>query len=270
MELAICSFASSSAGNSFLIQSQNTRMLIDVGISAKKTEQSLAACGLSCAELDGIVLTHEHVDHIKGIGTLLAKKSCHEPVFATRGTYEFAAEKYPQTAGKPFEIIRGGDRFRVGDITVEAFRISHDAAEPVGYTFQKGGRKIAFVTDTGCMTAEIFTAIRGADILVIEANHEKNILLYGKYPYSVKHRILSDRGHLSNEATGAVLSSYLADFDDGRRPEVQLAHLSKDNNSPAQAMLTVGNILEENGYYIGRDLTMEVAQREGIGRLLTI
>ena len=120
------------------------------------------------------------------------------------------------------------------------------------------------------MTAETFTAIRGADILVIEANHEKNILLYGKYPYSVKHRILSDRGHLSNEATGAVLSSYLADFDDGRRPEVLLAHLSKDNNSPAQAMLTVGNILEENGYYIGRDLTMEVAQREGIGRLLTI
>ena len=129
MELAICSFASSSAGNSFLIQSQNTRMLIDVGISAKKTEQSLAACGLSCAELDGIVLTHEHVDHIKGIGTLLAKKSCHEPVFATRGTYEFAAEKYSQTAGKPFEIIRGGDRFRVGDITVEAFRISHDRSE---------------------------------------------------------------------------------------------------------------------------------------------
>ncbi len=270
MELAICSFASSSAGNSFLIQSQSTRILADVGISAKKTEESLAACGLSCAELDGIVLTHEHVDHIKGIGTLLSRKPYQNPVFTTRGTYEFVADKHPQAAGKPFELIRGGDLFMIGDIEVGAFRISHDAAEPVGYTFQKGGRKIALVTDTGCMTEEIFAAIRGADILVIEANHEKNILLYGKYPYSVKHRILSDRGHLSNETTGEVLSRYLADFDDGRQPEVLLAHLSKDNNSPAQAMLTIRNILEEHGYYIGKDLTMEVAQREGIGRLLTI
>ena len=270
MELAICSFASSSAGNSFLIQSQSTRILADVGISAKKTEESLKACGLSCAELDGILLTHEHVDHVKGIETMLSKKPYAGPVFATRGTYEFVKEKYPRTQEKPFELVKGGDAFTVGDIGVEVFRISHDAAEPVGYTFQKGGRKIALVTDTGCITEEIFTAIRGADILVIEANHEKNILLYGKYPYSVKHRILSDVGHLSNETTGQVLCRYLEDFDDGRRPEVLLAHLSKDNNSPAQAMLTVRNLLEEGGYYIGRSLTMEVAQREGIGRLLTI
>ena len=166
--------------------------------------------------------------------------------------------------------MRSGDRFFVGDIEVNVFRISHDAAEPVGYTFQKGNRKIAIVTDTGCVTEEIFAAIRDADILVIEANHEKNILLCGKYPYPVKHRILSDQGHLSNEATGQVLSRYLTEFEGSHRPEVLLAHLSKDNNSPAQAMLTIRNILEENGYYLGKNLSMEVAQREGIGRLLTI
>ena len=270
MELAICSFASSSAGNSFLIQSQSTRILADIGISAKKTEESLAACGLSCVELDGIVLTHEHIDHVRGIGTLLAKKPYRGPVFTTRGTCESVAQKYPQTEGKQFEIVRSGDRFFVGDIEVNVFRISHDAAEPVGYTFQKGNRKIAIVTDTGCVTEEIFAAIRDADILVIEANHEKNILLCGKYPYPVKHRILSDQGHLSNEATGQVLRRYLTEFEGSHRPEVLLAHLSKDNNSPAQAMLTIRNILEENGYYLGKNLSMEVAQREGIGRLLTI
>ena len=250
MELAICSFASSSAGNSFLIQSQSTRILADIGISAKKTEESLAACGLSCVELDGIVLTHEHIDHVRGIGTLLAKKPYRGPVFTTRGTCESVAQKYPQTEGKQFEIVRSGDRFFVGDIEVNVFRISHDAAEPVGYTFQKGNRKIAIVTDTGCVTEEIFAAIRDADILVIEANH--------------------DQGHLSNEATGQVLSRYLTEFEGSHRPEVLLAHLSKDNNSPAQAMLTIRNILEENGYYLGKNLSMEVAQREGIGRLLTI
>ena len=128
MELAICSFASSSAGNSFLIQSQSTRILADIGISAKKTEESLAACGLSCVELDGIVLTHEHIDHVRGIGTLLAKKPYRGPVFTTRGTCESVAQKYPQTEGKQFEIVRSGDRFFVGDIEVNVLRISHDAA----------------------------------------------------------------------------------------------------------------------------------------------
>ncbi len=270
MELAICSFASSSSGNSFLIQSSTTRIIADVGVSMKKMDESLKQCDLSYEEIDGVVITHDHVDHVKGINTMLSRRPYTSPVYITQGTRTYIAEKHPALGDECFQIIRGGQQFPVGDIRVSAFNISHDASEPVGFTFEKAGKKIAIVTDTGCVTEDIFQAIRGSDILVLEANHEKNILLYGKYPYSVKHRILSDKGHLSNETAGQVLCRYLEDIGGAKVPKVCLAHLSKENNSPEQAFLTVRNVLEEGGFYVGKDLEMEIAQKEGISSMLIV
>ena len=257
MELAICSFASSSAGNSFLIQSQSTRILADIGISAKKTEESLAACGLSCAELDGIVLTHEHIDHVRGIGTLLAKKPYRSPVFTTRGTCESVAQKYPQTERKQFEIVRSGDRFLVGDIEVNVFRISHDAAEPVGYNVFSGEKKITLATDIGHVTDTIRESIEDSDVLLLEANHDVEMLKKGGYPWSLKQRILGENGHLSNHTAGRLLAEVMT----GKMKYVFLGHLSEENNNPHLAYETVEEILRNNRIEVGTHVKMDMASR---------
>ena len=257
MELAICSFASSSAGNSFLIQSQSTRILADIGISAKKTEESLAACGLSCVELDGIVLTHEHIDHVRGIGTLLAKKPYRGPVFTTRGTCESVAQKYPQTEGKQFEIVRSGDRFFVGDIEVNVFRISHDAAEPVGYNVFSGEKKITLATDIGHVTDTIRESIEDSDVLLLEANHDVEMLKKGGYPWSLKQRILGENGHLSNHTAGRLLAEVMT----GKMKYVFLGHLSEENNNPHLAYETVEEILRNNRIEVGTHVKMDMASR---------
>ena len=179
-------------------------------------------------------------------------------------------EKTSAISAGDFERVQGGDVFTVKDIKITAFGLSHDAAEPVGYSFEKNGRKIAIVTDTGYVTEDIFRAIRGAEALVIEANHEKNLLLYGRYPYPLKRRILSDQGHLSNEDCGAALCRFLREINREKVPRVVLAHLSSENNTPAQALLTVRNVLEENDFYAGRDFILSVAPKAEIGEIIVV
>ena len=270
MNLAICSFASSSSGNSYLIKSDETAILVDAGVAAKTTDERLSSLGIGYDELGGICVTHEHVDHIKCLHTLIKRRPYKNPVFASGGTREAALEKTSAISVGDFEKVQGGDIFTIKDIKVTTFGLSHDAAEPVGYVFEKNGRKIAIVTDTGCMTEDIFRAINGADILIIEANHEKNLLLYGRYPYSLKRRILSDEGHLSNEDCGAALCRFLREIDGEKVPQVVLAHLSSENNTPAQAFLTVRNILEENDFYAGRDFILSVAPKDEIGEIIEV
>lgn len=270
MNLAICSFASSSSGNSYLIKSDETAILVDAGVAAKTTDERLSSLGIGYDELGGICVTHEHVDHIKCLHTLIKRRPYKNPVFASGGTREAVLEKTSALSAGNFERIQADDTFIMKDIKVTTFGISHDAAEPVGYSFEKNGRKIAIVTDTGCMTEDIFRAIRGAETLVIEANHEKNLLLYGKYPYSLKRRILSDVGHLSNEDCGAALCRFLREIDGEKVPQVVLAHLSSENNTPTQALLTVRNILEENDFYAGRDFILSVAPKAEIGEIIAV
>ena len=148
--------------------------------------------------------------------------------------------------------------------------MSHDTAEPVAYTFERNGKKIAVVTDTGYISEEIFENIKDADILVLEANHERNILLMGPYPYTVKHRILGDKGHLSNEAAGQCLVQILDYLQGSKAPLVLLAHLSQENNTPQQALITIRNILEEAGYYVDKDVKMEVVARDSVSRLMAL
>lgn len=270
MNLSICSFASSSSGNSYLVRSQNAALLVDAGLSAKSIDAALASQGLGYEDLDAICVTHEHSDHIKSLHTLIRRRPFDNPVFTSGGTRDAILEKAPGICQGNFERIGAGDLFLAGDIKVASFGLSHDAAEPVGYTFEKNGRKVAIVTDTGCMTEEIFAAIKGADTLVIESNHEENLLLYGRYPYQLKRRIMSDVGHLSNEACAQAIARYLRELGGEKIPAIVLAHLSSENNTPTQAMLTVRNILEENDFYAGKDFILSVAPKAEIGEIIEI
>ncbi len=269
MTLEFCSFASSSSGNCYMVRSDNTTLLVDVGETGKHILGALETKGVSIEEVDGILITHEHVDHVKSL-RMISKKAVNASVHASRGTFSRIYDKLSDEAMCP---VYPQDGFDIGDIHVKPFRISHDAEEPLSYSFVKDGKQITIVTDTGCLTEEIFAEIREADLLVLEANHEVNILKMGDYPYSVKRRILGDEGHLSNETAGKCLSRVLQ-YRKAREKEgilkVVLAHLSRENNTPGQAYLTIRNVLFEEGLYIDKDLEMEIAQRKEIGKSVEI
>lgn len=269
MELGLQTFASSSSGNSYLVKSETTSIILDIGLGIKKMNEKFAEAALQPAEINGVLLTHEHIDHVRSLGSLV-REARDITVYATQGTIDVLTEKTPGLAKAGLTPVKGGTPFTVGDIKVIPFNVSHDTAEPVAYAFEKGGRKAAVVTDTGFISEEIFENIKDTDLLVLEANHERNILLYGRYPYSLKHRILSDLGHLSNEAAAECLIRMLRERDRFRTPRVILAHLSRENNTPQQAFITVKNLLEEAGFYVGKDLELEVADRDETGRLISV
>ena len=269
MNLGFCPLASSSQGNSYLIKSEETVILLDAGVSGKSLITSMSRLKMHQKDIDSIIITHEHIDHIKGIGRIIGF-SDDSKLYCSRGTYDGIKEKHSNIPDEKVCIVAKNETFLVGDIEVTAFEVSHDSAEPLAYSFERNGKKISVVTDTGKVTPDIERAIADSDILIIESNHEENILLYGRYPYNVKRRILSDVGHLSNVSAGACICKYVKSLKDKKIPYVFLAHLSKENNTPAQAVLTVRNILEESNLYVGKDLRMEVINPNDIGTFLLI
>lgn len=258
MTLGFSAFASSSSGNCYYIKSEKTSLLVDVGISASKIAGDLAALGDQPSSISAVFLTHEHTDHVKSVSAF-HKKAPQAWFIASEGTAQHLETRAAEAVREKLVTVSPENcDLMLGDILVHSFRLSHDAAEPMAYTFEREGKKIAIVTDTGCVTEEIYAAMKDADLLVLEANHEENILLYGRYPYPVKRRILSDVGHLSNVAAGNCLVRILQDLSGKKVPCVFLAHLSRENNTPQQAFLTVRNVLEEADFYIGKDVYMDV------------
>lgn len=257
MNLGFFPIASSSKGNSYLIKSESTAILLDAGITGVKIATALKNINMMLADVNGLLITHEHADHVKGASPVMSKnKEC--IMYCSKGTRDDLESKMSRFPKDRVVVVSSQEAFQVGDIEVLPFKVSHDANEPLGYTFSRNGKKISVVTDTGMLTEEIETTIADSDILVIESNHEENILLYGRYPYNIKRRILSNVGHISNETCGYGISRFLKDIDGKKIPLVYLAHLSQENNTPQQAVLTVNNILEENDFYVGRDLEMKV------------
>lgn len=244
MSLRFCSFSSGSSGNCYMVQSQETALLIDAGISAKRIMMALAETETPVEKVKGIMITHEHSDHIRGLRVLL-KRLGQPPAFANRSTWRAMGMtdfvSFPQ-------VFETGEYFQVGDIQVKAFPTFHDAAEPVGYSFVAGGRKLSIVTDTGKIGEVILDEIRDADTIVMEANHEEELLLIGRYPYYLKRRILSDNGHLSNRAAAQALCQ-LPERDPGQRT-ILFAHLSKENNFPESVMQTVREIFPQGGQFV--------------------
>ena len=259
MNLAICSLASSSMGNCYLVRTQSTAVLVDAGISARRVKNGLAALGLRLSDLSAILITHEHSDHIKGLQTLT--KQCEARVIASRGTLAALEGCVKSDACYGF---KAGDTILIGDMEIKSFSVSHDAADPVGYSFLSEGRQISIVTDTGVITDEICGCMRDADILVLESNHDVSVLRMGRYPWFLKQRILGDHGHLSNEAAAEALAGVLKEeAAQGvlRSRMVLLAHLSEENNFPEMALATMENVLRENGFTAGKETRIAVLDR---------
>ncbi|MCI8563496.1 MAG: MBL fold metallo-hydrolase [Lachnospiraceae bacterium] len=242
--MKVCSIASGSSGNCIYVGDEKNHILIDAGISRKRIVEGLDQIGVAPGELDAIFVTHEHSDHIQGIHMMV--KMFGTPVFATGGTLDGICMKDAKGVigrDKLYQLY-ADEPVWIGNIKVMPFHMSHDAAEPVCYTVESGGQKLGVATDLGMFDDYIIQHLEGCDILLLEANHDISMLEAGKYPYSLKRRILSDRGHLSNEASGQLLCR----LSQKRLKYAFLAHLSKENNYPQLAYEAVKcQIWEEMG-----------------------
>lgn len=227
--------ASGSSGNATYIGTGNTHILIDAGISRKRIGEGLAKADVTLQDLDAILITHEHIDHISALGVLERTRPI--PIYATKGTIEEILAN-PMLGDYPKDLFIAIDPdvpFVVGDISLQAFSISHDAADPVCYRFENAGRKGAIVTDLGTFDSSLADRLQGLDLLMLEANHDRRMLEVGPYPYPLKRRILSEQGHLSNEDAGGFLSQILHD----KMNQILLGHLSRENNTRELALLSV-------------------------------
>ena len=264
----IVSVGSSSSGNSYIIMTESRTVLIDAGLPAKTIIGALEHLGTDPADVDAVLITHEHVDHVKSVRAI-SRKCCNAFFYASRGT----VESTPNFCHVPQErtvLLSAGEIVRIDnddDMEIGAFPLSHDAAEPLGFTVTSGGEKLAIVTDTGVVSEEIYAAIRDADMLVFEANHDVDMLMFGEYPYPVKVRIKGDKGHLSNDYAGEVLAYILSDRKERQTQEplrIMLAHLSFHNNAPLFARQTVEEALAAAGFHKGEDYLLDVAAKEGL------
>lgn len=265
--MEVISIGSSSSGNSYIIRAGEKVILLDVGLTAKRIVSALDDAGLCADDVSAVLVTHEHVDHVRSVRAISRK--CRNAVFyATRGTIA-GTENFAYVPDERMQTVSAGDEISIGDdVTVKVFPISHDAREPVSYAVRCKGEKLAVVTDTGIITEEIFDEIRDADKLVFESNHDEGLLMYGEYPYPVKVRIKSDQGHLSNKYAGEVLARLLAyrndttDCADDHPLDIMLAHLSFHNNAPYYARNTIEPILKENGFERDVDYTLSIAAKD--------
>lgn len=234
--------ASGSSGNSTLLETEQTRLLIDAGLGKRETLRRLAAIEKKIDRLDGILISHEHSDHIGGLPQALAYWKT--TVYLTEPTHAEICRIIPENMAKRVdraEFIRAGQRFTIGEIEITPFAIPHDAADPIGFTFRANGTKIAIVTDLGYLPELVKHHLRDCDCLILESNHDLEMLKVGPYPWHVKQRVMSRTGHLSNHS----VSEFLADpegFDSAARYLV-LAHLSENNNNPDVARISAEEAL---------------------------
>jgi len=242
--LRVTILASGSSGNITLLETERTRLLVDAGLGKRETLARLAAVEQSVDRLDAILITHEHADHCSGLPQMLGMYKA--PLYVTEPTMDQLNRNLPDTFGKRLrgmERIHAGQRFTIGDVDVHAFAIPHDAVDPIGFTFKACGAKFAIVTDLGYLPELVKVHLRDADCLVLESNHDLDMLKVGPYPWVVKQRVLSRTGHLSNLA----VSDYLSDPDgfDARARYLVMAHISQENNHPDVVRISAEQALQK-------------------------
>jgi phosphoribosyl 1,2-cyclic phosphodiesterase len=222
--------ASGSTGNAIYVQKGATRLLIDSGLSAREITKRLAAIGVELKKLNGILVSHEHHDHVGGVGVLARKLRC--PVWMTRGTFDASRKRFK--GRERIRLIENDETFEVGDLQARAFSISHDASDPVNYAIEDGSTQVAVATDMGKVTPLVYERLKAADMVIIESNYDRDLLMNGPYPWHLKQRISSSHGHLANSDSAEVLGQLA---QQGLRHAV-LAHLSLENNRPEIARST--------------------------------
>lgn len=251
--LKLYSIISGSSGNCSLVTDGKANILIDCGTSGKRTAEALESLSVPPNRVNAILVTHEHIDHTKGVGIMARKYNI--PIYATNGTHRHS--DFGKVADELISIVTPDITYDIAGIGITPFSISHDAAEPCGYVMSGGNTRIAIATDMGVMTDAVMSRISGCDSILLESNHDIDMLRFGEYPYALKQRILSDIGHLSNKAAAK------AAFELVKRgtKHIMLGHLSDKNNMPDIAQMETYNFLTDNGVKIGSDVTLQVAER---------
>ncbi len=265
--MRLLSIASGSSGNCIYVGDDTTHILIDAGISGKRIEAGLSEAGISGKDLDAVFVTHEHVDHISGLGVLARKFDV--PIYSTRGTIAgiSVCRSVGDIDGQLFQEIRKNENISIGSLMVQALPISHDAAEPVCFKVFNDTSTIAVATDMGYYTEDMVESLKGLDAILLEANHDVNMVQVGPYPYYLKQRILGKKGHLSNESAGRLLSEIV--HDDLKH--IFLGHLSKENNLPqlAHEAVRLEITMGENPYNAS-DFDIQVARRSEPSMLVEV
>lgn len=241
MSMRFSVLASGSTGNAFYIEHAETKLLIDAGLSGKKMEELFRQINIDPTQLTGILVTHEHSDHVKGLGVMARRY--HLPVYANEKTWRAMDSAIGELQTEQKFHFAANSVKSFGSIEVESFSVSHDAADPMFFNFRANDKKVTLITDLGYVSEKIKDAISGADAYIFESNHDISMLQMSSYPWNVKRRILSDYGHVSNEDCGLALSDVITD----RTKRVYLAHLSRENNLKELARMSVDQVLRERG-----------------------
>lgn len=261
MSLSLSPLFSGSSGNAILIRSERTKILVDAGVSCRRIEQALLSLGEDISDIKGVLITHEHSDHISGAEVLSRKHGI--PVFATEPTWLSASKLNIQSR---LSRMISKNEFYIDDLLIEPFELPHDAADPVGYCVSSGGRKAAVATDLGYFPKTVELKLQSCDLVLLEANHDRQMLISGRYPYMLKQRIQSRRGHLSNDdAADAAVKLAAAGVT-----SILLGHLSKENNSEQLAYRTVTDALIANGVTPGRGFSLGLAFRDRVTGVFNI
>lgn len=261
--LNFTSLYSGSSGNCLFVESNNAKILIDAGVSLKKIEKGLESINIEPSDLNAIIVTHEHSDHIQSLGNLSKKFDL--PVFATSKTFDAMPKQTEKISSNNQKNININETFSIGDIEILPFHIPHDAADPCGFTLFSNNTKISIATDVGHMTNDILKHIDGSKFILLESNYDSNVLKYTKYPFKLKERIAGPTGHLSNKIAGQTIN-YL--IKSGLKNAV-LGHLSKESNFPELAYQTVLNEILSDGTNI-ENFRLSVASRDLPGKKINI
>lgn len=255
MQIRASALCSGSSGNSIYVQTESDKFIVDCGLNGRKFIDGLATLQVEPADLSGILITHEHRDHISGLGVILRRFKL--PLYITRATYAAARQEIGDFAPELLNFIPADDSFVIGESRIHPFRLSHDAVEPRGFRFETAHGDISICTDTGRITGEILTAVSGSKLVFIETNYDENLLRSGPYPLWLKRRISGELGHLSN----LVAAKFLQLLISSGTSELVLSHLSKKNNYPQLASLTVRKNLDATGVIGAGDYHLSVAER---------
>lgn len=262
--MRICSLSSGSKGNAIFVESEKTKLLVDCGHSGKFIELLLNSIGEEAKNLNAIFVTHEHVDHIKGVGVLSRRYNL--PIIANEKTWIAMKPMIGKIEAKNIMAFKSNTFFSFRDLDVHAISTHHDAVDPVAYIFYQKNQKISIMTDTGIVTPVMADAIRGSNVYLLEANHDVDMLLKGPYPYSLKQRILSEHGHLSNEMAKYTLEDVL----EGKNEKIILGHLSDENNLEELAFSDVNKHLIDLGLDVGKDVELGVAPKLQADRIIDL
>lgn len=262
--LNFCSLYSGSSGNSLFVETTNTKLLIDAGVSSRKIEKALCDIDIEPSSLDGILITHEHSDHVQGLGTF--SKKFNIPVFVNQETLDAMPKQRDKIDSKNIKAFKVSDKFSIGDLDIKPFSIPHDAANPCGFNIWKGSKKISIATDIGHMNNDILKHLEESLFIMLEANYDPEVLRCSSYPFTLKSRIAGPTGHLSNEIAGKTISYLLK----SGLKNAMLGHLSKESNFPELAYQTVMDELLSSNSFSQDLLGLNVASRDIHSKLINI